>query len=71
MYAIKKTHHDRQVLLDRLEKKYIKKVQLQAFHRESELLKRSLTALRGRSARGSEDDIDQLSAEPVYRLRYS
>lgn len=44
---MKKTHHDRKALLDRLEKKYIKKVQLHAFKRESEQLKHELNAMRG------------------------
>jgi hypothetical protein len=48
MYT-KKTHRDRRALLDRLEKKYIKKIQLQAFHQENEQLKRSLLAIRGQN----------------------
>ena len=44
---MKKTHHDRKALIDRLEKKYIKKVQLHAFKRESEQLKHELNAMRG------------------------
>jgi hypothetical protein len=46
--SVKKSHRDRREFLDRLEKKYIKKIQLQAFHQENEQLKRSLLALRGR-----------------------
>jgi hypothetical protein len=48
MYS-KKTHRERRDFLDRLEKKYIKKIQLQAFHQESEQVKRSLLSLRGRN----------------------
>lgn len=44
---MKKTHQDRKELIDRLEKKYIKKVQLHAFKRESEHLKHELNAMRG------------------------
>jgi len=46
---MKKTHQDRKALLDRLEKKYIRKVQLHAFKRESEQLKNELNAMRGTS----------------------
>ena len=48
---MQKTHQDRRALLDRLEKKYIKKVQLHAFKRESEQLKHELKAMRGTSIR--------------------
>lgn len=48
---MKKTHQDRKALLDRLEKKYIKKVQLHAFKRESEQLKHELKAMQGTSIR--------------------
>jgi hypothetical protein len=50
MYT-KITHRERREFLDRLEKKYIKKIQLRAFHQESEQVKRSLLALRGRDTK--------------------
>jgi hypothetical protein len=46
-----KTHYDRKAFIDRLEKKYIKKVQLRAFRHESEMIKNELNALRGTKAR--------------------
>lgn len=36
-----KTYRNRRELLDRLEKKFMRKVQIQAFKRENELLRRT------------------------------
>ena len=47
---MKRTRHDRKALLDRLEKKYIKKIQIHAFKRENEQLKKQLSAMRGMKA---------------------
>lgn len=44
---MRKTHRDRKALLDRLEKKYIKKIQIHAFKRENEQLKKQLSAMQG------------------------
>lgn len=44
---MKRTRQDRKALLDRLEKKYIKKIQIHAFKRENEKLKKQLSAMRG------------------------
>ena len=44
---MKRTRQDRKALLDRLEKKYIKKIQIHAFKRENEQLKKQLSAMRG------------------------
>jgi lactate dehydrogenase-like 2-hydroxyacid dehydrogenase len=44
---MKRTRQDRKALLDRLEKKYIKKIQIYAFKRENEQLKKQLSAMRG------------------------
>lgn len=68
---MKKTHNDRVALLDRLEKKYIKKVQLQAFRRESEQIKRRLQSIRGRDIRqliGGDTELVSLSE---YRPRFT
>ena len=43
---MKRTRQDRKALLDRLEKKYIKKIQIHAFKRENEQLKKQLSAMR-------------------------
>lgn len=68
---MKKTHHDRRALLDRLEKKYIKKVQLHAFKRESDLLKNQLSAMRGSSVTHLSDETSELLDMPDYRLTFS
>lgn len=68
---MKKTHYDRKALLDRLEKKYIKKVQLHAFKRESDLLKHQLSAMRGSSVSKLEDESPELLEMPDYRLTFS
>ena len=47
---MKRTRQDRKALLDRLEKKYIKKIQIHAFKRENEQLKKQLSAMRGMKA---------------------
>ena len=47
---MKRTRQDRKALLDRLEKKYIKKIQIHAFKRENEQLKKQLSAMRGGKA---------------------
>ena len=44
---MKRTRQDRKAPLDRLEKKYIKKIQIHAFKRENEQLKKQLSAMRG------------------------
>ena len=68
---MKKSNYDRRAFLDHLEKKYIKKVQLHAFKRESERLKHQLLAIRGKNVtRRDELDAD-LFELPDYRLRYS
>jgi|GEM_PF-6715568 len=68
---MKKNHYERRALLDRLEKKYIKKVQLHAFKRESDILKHQLSAVRGASvSRLSETDSEAFEM-PDYKLRYS
>ncbi len=66
----KKTHHDRRVLLDRLEKKYVKKIQLQAFRRESEQLKHSLNTMRGKTMAALHGDDDMLIDASRFRLHY-
>jgi len=67
---MKKTRYDRRALLDRLEKKYIKKVQLNAFKHESEQLKHQLSSIRGRDV----SRLDELSSDlyeiPDYKLTY-
>ncbi len=68
---MKKTHYDRRALLDHLEKKYIKKVQLHAFKRESEQLKHQLTAMRGSSVDRFYDRDSESFDMPDYRLTYS
>jgi len=68
---MKKTHQDRQAFIDRLEKKYIKKVQLQAFRRESEQLKNRLTAMRGANIRQVGAEQDELLIAPHYKLTFS
>lgn len=67
---MKKTRHDRKVFLDQLEKKYIKKVQLHAFKRESDALKNELVAMRG--ARVSQVDRydNALLGMSDYKLNY-
>lgn len=47
---IKKTSHERREFLDRLERKYVRKIQQRALYQESEALKRSLLDLRGKSS---------------------
>lgn len=68
---MKKTHHDRRALLDRLEKKYIKKVQLHAFKRESDALKNQLIAMRGSRASQFEELDGELLDLHDYRLTFS
>lgn len=68
---MKKTHYDRRALLDRLEKKYIKKVQLHAFKRESEILKHQLSEMRGRSVSRMADNDTDLFDIPDYKLTFS
>lgn len=68
---MKKTQFDRRAFIDRLEKKYIKKVQLHAFKRESELLKQKLTALRGTSIRQLHEFDSELLDMPTHKLTYS
>ena len=68
---MKKTHYDRRALLDRLEKKYIKKVQLHAFKRESEQLKHQLSAIRGSDVSRFEDLDSDLFDIPDYKVLYS
>lgn len=68
---MKKTYQDRQAFLDRLEKKYIKKVQLHAFKRESEILKQQLSAMRGRRASQVDDIESDLFDTVDYKLTYS
>jgi len=68
---MKKTQHDRRALLDRLEKKYIKKVQLHAFKRESEQLKHQLTSIRGTSVSRLDELDSDLYEIPDYKLTYS
>lgn len=61
---MKRTHHDRRAFIDRLEKKYIKKIQLRAFRHESEMIKNELNALRGadtRRMRSREFDLFDIS----------
>lgn len=65
---MKKTQHDRRAFLDRLEKKYIKKVQLHAFKRESDALKQQLSAMRGINVRGIDRNDAALLSD--YKLTY-
>lgn len=68
---MKKTHYDRKALIDRLEKKYIKKVQLHAFKRESELLKNELHTMRGATmSQLKNNDFDFFDLSD-YRATYS
>ena len=68
---MKKTQQDRKAFIDRLEKKYIKKVQLHAFKRESEALKNELQGMRGMSIkRLKARDFDFFDASD-YRATYS
>lgn len=68
---MKRTQHDRREFLDKLEKKYMKKVQLQAFRRESEQIKRHLNAIRGYHPRRLQQDARNLLDMSDYRLTYS
>lgn len=68
---MKKTQHDRRALLDRLEKKYIKKVQLHAFKRESDALKQQLSAMRGSRVAQFEEFESDLLSEGDFRLHFS
>lgn len=55
---MKKTHKDRINLIDRLERKYTRKIQLRAMNRERNL-KNTLRAMRGQHF-GSEDPSDDI-----------
>jgi len=68
---MKKSHYDHRAFLDRLEKKYIKKVQLHAFKRESEQLKNQLSAMQGRKVSLFDDPDTDLFDIPDYKLTYS
>ena len=66
-----KTQHDRKAFIDRLEKKYIKKVQLHAFKRESELLKHQLNAMRGVRLNNLGGQSFDILDGPEFRRMYS
>lgn len=68
---MKKTHHDRRALLDHLEKKYIKKVQLQAFKHESEVVKQKLSAIRGTDVKRLQKHTSEAFELPGYEFIYS
>lgn len=65
-----KTHRERRAFLDRLEKKYIKKVQLHAFKRENEVLKHQLSSMRGMSVPQLHGRDSALFDMPDYKLTY-
>jgi len=67
---MKKTQHDRKAFIDHLERKYIKKIQHQAFQKEGEDVKRSLFNLRGRRVERFRQTSDIDSPISQYRLHY-
>lgn len=67
---MKKTHRERRALLDRLEKNYIKKVQLHAFKRENEVLKHQLSAVKGMNVTELRGRDSLFFEMPDYRLKY-
>jgi len=68
---MRKAQSERRALIDRLEKKYIKKVQLHAFKRESEALKQRLSAMRGTSIRQLRERDSEMLETPQYKFTYS
>ncbi len=68
---MRKNRTNRQAFIDRLEKKYMKKVQLQAFHSENERLKRQLESLSGSNLHTLRQADTDLMDIPDYRLNYS
>ncbi len=68
---MRKNRTNRQAFIDRLEKKYMKKIQLQAFHSESQQLKQRLGSLSGSNLRTwRRGDMDLMDI-PDYKLNYS
>jgi hypothetical protein len=65
---MKKTHYDRIALIDRLEKKYAKKVQLRALKKQQKQLERSL-----RYGDGEDwyDDIQDKATDIILRVRHT
>lgn len=68
---MRKNRLNRQAFIDRLEKKYMKKVQLQAFHNESQQLKHRLDALSGSNIQAWRQGDTDLMDIPDYKLNYS
>ena len=67
---MKKTYRERRAFLDRLEKKYMKKVQLHAFKRENDLLKSELTAMRGATLDQLHSRDNLVRDNSFYKLNY-
>lgn len=65
---MKKAHYDRIALIDRLEKKYAKKVQLRALKKQQKQLERSL-----RYGDGEDwyDDIQDKATDIILRVRHT
>ena len=58
---MKKSHHDRMALLDRLEKKYARKLELHRMQKKQKSLKQSLRIMRGRQlADNTFDDMNDM-----------
>lgn len=68
---MRRTRNNRRAFIDRLEKKYMKKVQLQAFNHESEQLKHRLESLAGSNLRTWRQGDMDLTDIPDYKLNYS
>jgi len=65
---MKKTHYDRIALIDRLEKKYAKKVQLRALRKEQKQLEQSL---RYSGDPDWYDDITDKATDITLRVRHT
>lgn len=65
---MKKAHYDRIALIDRLEKKYAKKIQLRALKKQQKQLERSL-----RYGDGEDwyDDIQDKATDIILRVRHT
>lgn len=65
---MKKTHYDRIALIDRLEKKYAKKVQLRALKKQQKQLEHSL---RYGDDEDWYDDIQDKATDIILRVRHT
>ena len=69
--GMRKTQQHRKANVDRLEKKYVKRVQLHAFKRENKTIKQELHAMQGMNLGRLQDGDSGFFEMPDYRAAYS